>query len=347
MKKNRIFTSLVAAILFAAVFTVHGYTQDEGDNQGFEAAEEAVLEEPESPSEDATPGPGDEEDVDSTEKEKPEKKKGTIKSVRINWSIVPGAKGYRIQVKDAYGRTRIDGRTNETFYEISLDPGTYKARIGSINKFGKVETWSEWSRIIIRESRKKRNIAVETYGPKIGIGYGVLHVLPTWDLVYKNNYTALMANIRFGFFNIKSAARYGFFKHTGIELEFTYGEFLGKSSIFRVESDLETMLVGGNFFFRTHFQAPVNLILRGGSGLALTNLKYARYYVGNPVYTNYKVDEANRRSRDIYGKGGLSLEFMLHQKRLYLEVGADFYHIFYTDKYFMAMRYYTLISAKI
>ncbi len=336
----RFFVGIITVLVLLTI-TATGFAQDESDTVENGNADR-TMDDGTGPLEDETPAEY-EKDIEISEKEEPKKKAEKRKTVRINWSIVPGANGYRVQARDRYGRSILDSTTEKTYYETYLDPGSYKIRIGSINKFGKVETWSEWSQLTVRESRERRTITVETYGPKIGIGYAVMQVLPEWDNVYKNNYTALLANIRFGFFNIKPAAKYSFFKHTGLELEFTYAEFLGRSSLYRVESTLETMNVGGNIFYRTHFKAPVNIIVRTGSGLTLSNLKYARY----TLHKYYKIDEANRRSRDVYGKAGFSLEFMISQKRLFFELGADYYHIIYVDKHFMTMRYFALISAKI
>ncbi len=73
------------------------------------------------------------------------------RKIKLTWEEVEGAVSYRIVIKDPKGRTIIDKNAESNYFVLELQPDNYKIRIGGINKFGKVGSWSDWADLIIEK----------------------------------------------------------------------------------------------------------------------------------------------------------------------------------------------------
>ncbi len=62
----------------------------------------------------------------------------------IDWDVVDGAKGYRIEVQKAEGETVFEKEVAENKISLSLPEGRYRLRVAAINKFRRTSSWSEW-----------------------------------------------------------------------------------------------------------------------------------------------------------------------------------------------------------
>jgi len=74
-------------------------------------------------------------------------------NVTLRWEAVPSALGYIIEIRDSEGKVVESKRISTNYYEISkYSPGSYQHRVGVLNKFGKLETFTEWSSFQILRS---------------------------------------------------------------------------------------------------------------------------------------------------------------------------------------------------
>jgi len=63
----------------------------------------------------------------------------------LKWEEVANSLGYVVEARDKQGKIFLSQKITSNSYEIkSIEPGTYEHRIGVINKFGKVENFTEW-----------------------------------------------------------------------------------------------------------------------------------------------------------------------------------------------------------
>ena len=69
----------------------------------------------------------------------------------LRWEVVEGAVSYAIQIKDIDGNLVLNTRTRKSEHYFVLKPGTYQVRIGAVNRFEKVVSWSDWSPLIIKQ----------------------------------------------------------------------------------------------------------------------------------------------------------------------------------------------------
>ncbi|MCC5814218.1 MAG: hypothetical protein JJT78_05630 [Leptospira sp.] len=69
--------------------------------------------------------------------------------ILIQWREVPYASGYIIQVRNDQKQNLIDQKTSKNSLGVKLKPGNYEQRIGVINKFGRLERFSEWNKLNI------------------------------------------------------------------------------------------------------------------------------------------------------------------------------------------------------
>ncbi|GBF49214.1 hypothetical protein LPTSP4_07240 [Leptospira ryugenii] len=66
-------------------------------------------------------------------------------TTQLRWAEVPGATGYLLEIKNSSGYTVISERTEVPYYILkNFISGRYEHRVGVINKFGKVGSFSEW-----------------------------------------------------------------------------------------------------------------------------------------------------------------------------------------------------------
>lgn len=68
-------------------------------------------------------------------------------SITIEWRKVPYASGYILQIRNEKKQNLIDQKTISNSYTVNLKPGNYEQRIGVINKFGRLERFSDWSKV--------------------------------------------------------------------------------------------------------------------------------------------------------------------------------------------------------
>lgn len=103
-------------------------------------------------------------------------------NVTIKWKVVSGAYGYQIQIRDSGQLLILDQKAVKNEVELSIPPGHYQIRIGSINKFGRVEVWSTWRTITIAPKKTSspgsdNPVPVGT-SYSIGMGYMVFQSSP-------------------------------------------------------------------------------------------------------------------------------------------------------------------------
>jgi hypothetical protein len=233
------------------------------------------------------------------------------KKLKIEWDKVAGATGYAVEIKDDLGALVIDKKTTDPLLEFFLEAGNYKMRIGSINKFEKVSVWSDWEDITIEYSKdfKKKIEPCKPYPAiRLSVGWIMTQPLQPWDSLLDLSFYG--AGLNLGFFYAD-----GFWRHLGFELDVSYNYYQGKT----VTTKMNNILIGGNLFLRTDFTMPLNLIIRGGGGVALSNLEYKNVFSGlQDIMWNYSP----------YYKIGAALEVKLY-KNLFIEAGMDYSEIFY------------------
>lgn len=65
--------------------------------------------------------------------------------ISLKWEDVPGALGYILEVRDSNQKVILSKKLDENYFELKdLSPGIYDHRVGIVNKFGKVEGYTEW-----------------------------------------------------------------------------------------------------------------------------------------------------------------------------------------------------------
>ncbi len=256
--------------------------------------------------------------------------------IRIRWQEVENAVSYRILIRNPEGIIIIDSNTGSNFIDLDIPRGEYSMRIGAVNKFNKVGSWSDWASITVKESEPAPKIAEikpeKTEGPyfpfKIGAGISYFHILPESDKILKNTYYSgnLVLSCGLGKFIPLRLSRF-----TGFEAETVFARFEGKITGNGIAINKTDILAGGNIYFTTAFNFPVNLILRAGSGLALTKLEYKNI---DAAGTDLK-----RESRDLYYKAGSAIE-MTPLRHFFVEAGAEYCSILYIGEDFKTLRFF-------
>lgn len=74
------------------------------------------------------------------------------KKVHLEWKSVDDAIAYQIEIQDSTENIVFDKRSESCDLDFYLLPGIYRVRIGAVNKFDKVETWSAWSELIVKRT---------------------------------------------------------------------------------------------------------------------------------------------------------------------------------------------------
>ena len=77
------------------------------------------------------------------------------KSLKIKWEDIADIKKYEVQIVDGSDKMVLKETVPVNYIEFILPAGKYRFRIGAINKYDKIETWSDWNDIEIRASGKK------------------------------------------------------------------------------------------------------------------------------------------------------------------------------------------------
>lgn len=274
------------------------------------------------------------ETEDAAGKESPVKK-------RIKWEEVEGAIEYRIQLADLTGKIVVDRVVVENYVDVEVPYGYYKIRIGAVNKFGKIGSWSDWANISILEKVKEPEPEEEEpgyefvkYQPlfiRIGLGPSFFFLFPEWDDLYDNSYNSI--SIHLGV----SPLEFSYFRYAGIEIEGTFARFKSKSEQWRIKTEMKNILTGCNLFYTTCFAFPVNMIFRLGGGIAYTEQEYEKFDSSN-IHSNAT---ATLTSQDPFYRAGLSAEWRI-TKNLFLEAGVDYYIVRFLTSDLKALRCFVL-----
>ncbi|MCR9143997.1 MAG: hypothetical protein NXI24_17250 [bacterium] len=76
---------------------------------------------------------------------------------KVEWRPVDGSHGYLLQLRDQNARLIVERRVETPRARLSLQPGSYRLRVASLNKFGKPASWSAWAGLKIRRPAPKRS----------------------------------------------------------------------------------------------------------------------------------------------------------------------------------------------
>ena len=79
-------------------------------------------------------------------------KKNSSKSgqvTNISWESIKGAKKYMVIITDTKNSVILKREVNTNFVNFKLPVGEYRIRIGTVNKFSKIASWSDWTEIKI------------------------------------------------------------------------------------------------------------------------------------------------------------------------------------------------------
>lgn len=269
------------------------------------------------------------------------------RKIKLTWEEVEGAVSYKIVIKDQEGRTIIDKNVESNYFVLELQPDNYTIRIGGVNKFGKVGSWSDWADLNIEKQvletakeEKEKEISKAEVQPlclKIGIGVSYFAIQPDWNEYYKDSFNAYSLDIAYAFRKVNFP---GFMKYTGLDIESNYVKIGGKKQFNRVDSDMTNIISGVNIFISTNFDFPLNFTVRGGGGLAYTMLEYQKYdSSGNPM------EKGTSSTTDYYYKAGVSIEYKFYS-RFFIEGYADYYSISYLVKDFKTLKFSCLAGIK-
>lgn len=263
------------------------------------------------------------------------------KRLKIKWEEVDDIKKYEVQIVDINEKMVLKQTVAGNSIEFILPVGKYRLRIGAINKFDKIETWSDWNEIEIRKSAKS-NFFASKFPAEVGFmisgGINYYMLMPTWNNLYRDSFPGFMAVLGFHFGNSKYIAAGGFLKLLGVELEFAYNRFNGKPKLL-FNSNLMTINGGLNVFIKSNWDFPLHLYFRVGAGASYSQQKYRRFKYQVP-------DSGTLLSLDPYAKVGAGFEINFLYA-LSLSIGADYYCTFYQDSIFMSLRYYAMLGVRI
>ncbi len=78
-----------------------------------------------------------------------ENKPDAISSPYLKWVPVEGAAEYVVEIIGKNNRSVVTRRVDTSTLKVSLPRGEYRFRVGAVNKFNKVGSWSEWSSLVI------------------------------------------------------------------------------------------------------------------------------------------------------------------------------------------------------
>ena len=270
----------------------------------------------------------------------------SVKPLTIMWEKTEGIEKYQVQIMDSGGSVVLDKTVTTNYIEFILPAGLYKIRIAAINVFDKISFWSDWDTIEIRHAVKWEfftNDYVEGVGLKISAGALYTMILPYWNSVYKNTYNyRCVIGLHFG--NSRFIKPSGFWRYTGIELEGNYNNYsYSKRKNILFNSELMNITGGLNFFIKTDFKIPLNFYFVAGGGISRSVQNYTRY---NTSIYPVPMQTGNKKSLDPYCKAGAGVEFNF----LYavsLDIGVDYFTIFYRDRFFNGLRYYALLGFRI
>ena len=263
------------------------------------------------------------------------------KTYRLNWEEVEGAIRYQIQIEDR-GTIVLDKEVDSNSAAFAITPGKYRIRIGAINKFEKVGSWSAWEEITVAESeyydRFSRGRDLFGLGIKVSAGISYFQLQSAWNSVYQNSSIGLAVTVAYPLGHLSPFRSYGILRYTGLEIETNRATFSGKDDPNRIQSDLNSTFTGANIYYMTNLQLPVNLLIHIGTGIVFTQQEYE------------KLDGSGKTavltSQDPYYKVGLSLEFSPFRS-YFLQGGVDYYLVRYQDEALKSLRYCCLVGVRL
>lgn len=270
------------------------------------------------------------------------------KMIRIKWESVQGIIKYMVQMKDSHDTVVLDRTVETSYIDFVLPPGSYRIRIGTINKFQKVSFWTEWESVEIRKTDRVKffsNKFPAQVGLKINGGVAYHMLLPDWNGMYRDSafnlkYLGYMGSIGFHFGDSKYVNSKNFARFMGIELDGKYSIYAGRNSL-QFKSRLTSITGGLNLFLKTRLTAPINFYFRLGGGVSYSSQTYTKSnLVGIPLL------HGTVRSLDPYAKAGVSIELNLLYA-LSLNIGTDYYVIFYNNRVFQSLNYYAMLGFRI
>lgn len=276
------------------------------------------------------------------EKEKKEK------AIRIKWESVEGIIKYMVQMKNAEDAVVLDRTVATSYIDFLLPPGSYKIRIGAINKFEKVSFWTDWENVEIRKSVKQKfftNRYPGGVGLKINGGVSYNMLLPQWNSMYKDSafnlkYLGYMGSIGFHFGESKYIKSKNFARFMGLELDGRYCLYAGKNSP-QFKSRLTNIAGGLNLFIKSRLDVPINFYVRIGCGASYSMQTYTR---GNAL--GVPLINGSVKSIDPYAKAGVSIELNFLYA-MSLNIGTDYYILFYNNQFFQSLHYYVMLGFRI
>jgi opacity protein-like surface antigen len=269
--------------------------------------------------------------------------RGNTKPLRLEWGKVEGCERYQVQIMDTPGNIVLDRTVDTNYIQFILPLGSYRFRVAAINKFDKISFWSDWNSFEIRQKVEREfftNDYTEGVGLKISGGWSYVMLLSPWNTQYHNTYKNYIATIGFHFGNSRFIKHAGLFRFTGIELEGGYGIYSGKYNAL-TRLSLKQYTGGLNFLVKTNLDIPLNFHLTAGGGMCLTEQARKRFYLSQSVIQNSTI-----RSQDAYFKAGASVEFNFMYS-LSLNLGAEYFMVFYQDRIMKSVRYFALMGVRI
>ncbi len=76
----------------------------------------------------------------------------TMSGAYLQWMEVDGATGYIVEIVSEKNRPVVTRKVSSSTIRVPLPVGEYSFRVGAVNKFDKVGSWSDWAPLVILES---------------------------------------------------------------------------------------------------------------------------------------------------------------------------------------------------
>ncbi len=241
-------------------------------------------------------------------------------TIRIDWQAIEDAKGYTVEVTAIDGKKVLEKTVTENFIELSLPPGSYRVRIGTLNIFDKLSSWSDWEEIRVLRGKPYR-FRFPDVRWRISAGAAYNQILVPWNKYFDPSYAG-------GMLRVGLSAEKGFFSLAWIEADAGYLKLDAASLSYPRNLKAELLWGGGNLLYVTGFKFPLNLVVRAGAGAARTSMSFTAKRTINAETTYPSLSPS---SIDLYARGGIAMEWRFY-KGLFLEIGADYTRIFYTGK---------------
>jgi hypothetical protein len=242
------------------------------------------------------------------------------KPVELKWEEVDGAIKYKVVIKDIHGKTIIDKYVEDSSAEVKLSSGTYRIRIGVVNKFNKLSTWSDWEnfQVLKKQPRDTR------YGIRLSSGVMYSVILSDLNKIYDNGFPGIIlrSGIYFGEMDIDWSWYVGFLNYIALEVDGSYVNYQGASQGGTV-TELTCLQLGGNFVIKSAFEVPYNFIIRAGYGVARS---VQEYKVLNTTTLFY--DTKSVTTTDPYYKGSVGVDYKLSEK-YFAEFNVEFNYVKY------------------